>query len=193
MLRDKAPATEVEPALNKAVEQARRAGQVIRRIYSLARHSGHRFEPIQFGERLDAALALLEAELRQAGIQLVRGMQAQPIVEGDPVLLEQALLNLLRNAIDSMRDTPADQKQLLVELESVDGYARLSITDRGCGIDAAIAKKLFDPLFTTKADGMGMGLAICRSVVENHRGRLSFEANPGGGTVFRILLPLASQ
>jgi two-component system sensor histidine kinase DctS len=193
MLRDKAPATEVVPALDKAVEQARRAGQVIRRMYSLARHSGHRLEPIHFGERLDAALALKESELRQAGIQLVRGMRDQPIVEGDPVLLEQVLLNLLRNAIDSMRDTSGDQRQLLVELGSVDGYAQLSIADRGCGIDAAIADKLFDPLFTTKAEGMGMGLAICRSVVENHRGRLSFEANPGGGTVFRILLPLASQ
>jgi two-component system sensor histidine kinase DctS len=92
-----------------------------------------------------------------------------------------------------MQDTPADQKQLLVELGCADGYAHISIADRGCGIDAAIAEKLFDPLFTTKAEGMGMGLAICRSVVENHRGRLSFEANPGGGTVFRILLPLASQ
>lgn len=193
MLRDTAPASEVVPALDKAVEQARRAGQVIRRMYSLARHSEHRFEPIRLGERLDAALVLMEAEFRHAGIHLVRAMQAQPIVEGDPVLLEQALLNLLRNAIDSMQDTPADQKQLLVELGSVDGYALISIADRGCGIDAAIAEKLFDPLFTTKAEGMGMGLAICRSVVENHRGRLSFEANPGGGTVFRILLPLASQ
>lgn len=193
MLRDKAPASEVVPALDKAVEQARRAGQVIRRMYSLARHSEHRFEPIRLGERLDAALGLMEAEIRQAGIHLVREIQAQPIVEGDPVLLEQALLNLLRNAIDSMQDTPADQKQLLVELGSVDGYAHISIADRGCGIDPANAERLFDPLFTTKAEGMGMGLAICRSVVENHRGRLSFEANPGGGTVFRILLPLASQ
>ena len=193
MLRDKAPATEVVPALDKAVEQARRAGQVIRRMYSLARHSGHRFEPIRLAERLDAALALTEAEMRQAAIHLVREVRDPPMVEGDPVLLEQALLNLLRNAIDSMRDTPADRRQLLVELESVDGYARLSIADHGCGIDASIADKLFDPLFTTKDEGMGMGLAICRSVVENHRGRLSFEANPGGGTVFRILLPSAPQ
>ena len=193
MLRDQAAAAEVVPALDKAVEQARRAGQVIRRMYSLARHSGHGFEPIEFGERLDAAVALMEAEMRQAAIHLVREVHDSPVVEGDPVLLEQALLNLLRNAVDSMRNTPAERRQLLVELGSVDGYARLSIADRGCGIDASIADKLFDPLFTTKDEGMGMGLAICRSVVENHRGRLSFEANPGGGTVFRILLPLAPQ
>jgi two-component system sensor histidine kinase DctS len=193
MLRDKAPATEVVPALDKAVEQARRAGQVIRRMYSLARHSENRFESVRLGERIDAALALTEAELRQEGIHVVREMRDQPVVEGDPVLLEQALLNLLRNAIDSMRDTAAEHRQLVVALGSADGYALLSISDHGCGIDAAVADKLFDPLFTTKAEGMGMGLAICRSVVENHRGRLSFEANPGGGTVFSILLPLASQ
>ncbi len=193
MLRDKAPVAEVVPALDKAVEQAHRAGQVIRRMYSLARHSEHRFEPIRLGERLDAALVLMEAELRQKGIHVVREMRDQPVVEGDPVLLEQALLNLLRNAIDAMRDTAADHRDLVVELTVSDGYALLNIADRGCGIDTAIADKLFDPLFTTKSEGMGMGLAICRSVVENHRGRLSFEANPGGGTVFRILLPLASQ
>jgi signal transduction histidine kinase len=78
-------------------------------------------------------------------------------------------------------------------LACADGYALLTIADRGCGIDAGVADKLFDPLFTTKPEGMGMGLAICRSVMENHRGRLTFEGNPGGGTVFHILLPMAQQ
>jgi two-component system sensor histidine kinase DctS len=120
-------------------------------------------------------------------------MQAQALIEGDPVLLEQALFNLFRNAVESMRDTTSDQRQISVALTCADRYARLTITDRGCGIGASVADKLFDPLFTTKAEGMGMGLAICRSVVENHRGRLSFEANPEGGTMFHILLPLAAS
>ena len=90
-----------------------------------------------------------------------------------------------------MRDTLPERRQINVALACADGYARLTIADHGCGIDAGVADKLFDPLFTTKAEGMGMGLAICRSVVENHRGRLSFEANPQGGTLFHILLPLA--
>jgi two-component system, LuxR family, sensor histidine kinase DctS len=109
------------------------------------------------------------------------------------VLLEQALFNLLRNAIESMRDTAPEQRQLAIALSCADGYANLTITDSGCGIDADVAGQLFDPLFTTKSEGLGMGLAICRSVVENHRGRLSFEANPEGGTVFNVLLPLALQ
>jgi len=103
------------------------------------------------------------------------------------------LLNLFRNAVESMRDTVPDQRQILITLGCTAGYVVLTVADHGCGIDARVADKLFDPLFTTKAEGMGMGLAICRSVVENHRGRLSFEANPGGGTIFRILLPMAPQ
>ena len=193
LLRNETPAAEVLPALDKAVEQARRAGQVVRRIYNLARHSEDRVELIRLGEHIDAALALMEPEIRQKGIRVTLDLQAQLRVEGDPVLLEQALLNVLRNAVESMRDTLPEQRQIGITLTCSDGYALLTIADRGCGIDASVADKLFDPLFTTKAEGMGMGLAICRSVVENHRGRLSFEANPGGGTVFHILLPLAAQ
>ncbi len=193
LLRSETPATEVLPALDKAVEQARRAGQVVRRIYSLARHSEDRFELIQLEERINDALTLMEANIRQNGIRVTLDLQAKPLIEGDPVLLEQALFNLFRNAVESMRDTAPDLRQIGITLTCADGYALLTIADRGCGIAQNVADKLFDPLFTTKAEGMGMGLAICRSVVENHRGRLSFEANPGGGTVFRILLPIAPQ
>ncbi|MCK9381511.1 MAG: PAS domain S-box protein [Sulfuritalea sp.] len=193
LLRSDTPAAEVLPALDKAVEQARRAGQVIRRVYGLARHSEDRFELIRLEERIDDALALMEVDIRQNGIRVVLDFQARPLVEGDPVLLEQALFNLFRNAVESMRDTAPDQRQIGITLTCADRYALLTIADRGCGIAANVADKLFDPLFTTKTEGMGMGLAICRSVVENHRGRLSFEPNPGGGTVFRILLPMASQ
>ena len=193
LLRNQTPSTEVLPALDKAVEQARRAGQVIRRIYSLARPGENRFEKVYLAERVDAALALLDSDIRQKGIRVSLGVSQQTVVDGDPVLLEQAFFNLLRNAIESMRDTAPDRRQLAIALTSAESYASLTIADRGCGIEPSIASQLFDPLFTTKPEGMGMGLAICRSVVENHRGRLSFEANPEGGTVFHILLPLAPQ
>jgi two-component system sensor histidine kinase DctS len=193
LLRNQAAATEVVPALDKAVAQAQRAGQVIRRIYGLARHGENRLERVHLAAHIDAALGLMEADIRQKGIRVTLDLAPQAIVEGDPVLLEQALLNLLRNAVESMRDTAPDQRKINIVLSCTDGYVVLTVADRGCGIDAGVADKLFDPLFTTKAEGMGMGLAICRSVVENHRGRLSFEANPGGGTVFRILLPMSPE
>ena len=193
LLRSKVPTTEVLPALDKAVEQAHRAGQVIRRIYSLARPGEGRFETVNLAERVDAALALMDNEMRQKGIRIALDLAPQAAVDGDPVLLEQALFNLLRNAMESMRDTAPEQRQISIALTCADGYASLTIADRGCGIDPGVAGQLFDPLFTTKPEGMGMGLAICRSVVENHRGRLSFEANPEGGTQFHVLLPLAPQ
>ena len=193
LLRNQTPTAEVLPALDKAVEQARRAGQVIRRIYSLARPGESRFETVHLAERIDAALALMDSEIRKKGIRVALDLSPLAVVDGDPVLLEQALFNLLRNAIESMRDTVPEQRQLAIALNCAAGYASLTIADRGCGIDAGVAGQLFDPLFTTKSEGLGMGLAICRSVVENHRGRLSFEANPGGGTLFHVLLPLAPQ
>lgn len=193
LLRNAAPTTEVVPALEKAVDQARRAGQVIRRIYSLARHNENRVERVRLGERIDTALALIETDLHQKGIRVTLELAADTVVEGDPVLLEQALFNIFRNAVESMRDTAADRRELAIALSCADGYALMTVADRGCGIDASVADRLFDPLFTTKTDGMGMGLTICRSVMENHRGRISFEANPRGGTVFRILLPLAPK
>lgn len=193
LLRNQAAASEVIPALDKAVDQAQRAGQVIRRIYSLARHSEHRVEEVDLGERIDAALALVDADLRQKAVRICVAVADRALIEGDPVLVEQVLLNLLRNAVESMRECSAESRTITISLACIDGYAQLRIADRGCGIDPTIAEKLFDPLFTTKPDGMGMGLAICRSVIENHRGRLVFERNPEGGTVFSIMLPLASR
>ena len=193
LLSNAAPATEVVPALEKAVDQARRAGQVIRRIYSLARHNENRIERVYLGERIETALAFMETDLHQKGIRVTLETEADAVVEGDPVLLEQALFNLVRNAVESMKDTAPDCRELAITLACADGYALMTIADRGCGIDASVADRLFDPLFTTKTNGMGMGLAICRSVTENHHGRISFEANPGGGAVFRILLPLAKK
>ena len=193
LLRKQTPTAEVLPALDKAVEQAHRAGQVIRRVYSLARPGENGFEKVNLAQRIEAALALMDSEIRQKGIRVSLELSPQVTVEGDPVLLEQALFNLLRNAIESMRDTAPEQRQLAIALDCADGYARLAIADRGCGIDPGVAGHMFDPLFTTKTEGLGMGLAICRSVIENHRGRLWFEANPEGGTVFHILLPLAPQ
>ncbi len=190
LLRNGANNADVVPALEKAVEQSRRAGQVIRRIYSLSRSSESRFEPVSLADSIEAALSLIEGEIRQRGIRINFNAARRPFIDGDPILIEQILLNLMRNALDSMRATPPELRVIEIGLDQADSYASLDIADHGSGIDPAVADKLFDPLFSTKPEGMGMGLAICRSVVENHRGRLSFAANPGGGTVFRLLLPI---
>jgi two-component system sensor histidine kinase DctS len=113
-----------------------------------------------------------------------------PKLLADPVLLGQVLINLMRNGIDAMAATPPERRQLIVEAQLLEDQVEVCIADRGCGIPPEVAEKLFSPFFTTKTEGMGMGLNICRSVIEFHGGRLWFEPGAEGGTVFIFTLPL---
>jgi len=96
----------------------------------------------------------------------------------------------MRNGIDAMAATPPERRQLIVEAQLLGDQVEVCIADRGCGIPPEVAEKLFSPFFTTKTEGMGMGLNICRSVIEFHGGRLWFEPGAEGGTVFIFTLPL---
>ena len=106
-------------------------------------------------------------------------------------MLEQVLLNLMRNGIDAMQATPMADRELLIRTAAVEDGIAVSVADRGGGIAQEAAERLFEPFFSTKPEGMGMGLNICRSIVESHKGRLWVEANPPGGSVFRFALPAA--
>jgi two-component system sensor histidine kinase DctS len=108
------------------------------------------------------------------------------------VMIEQVIFNLARNGIESMRETPAPERVLSICSETAGDHVAVRVADRGPGIDATMAEQLFVPFFTTKDEGMGMGLNICRSITELHKGRLWFEANPAGGTIFHLTLPLAA-
>lgn len=109
-------------------------------------------------------------------------------------MLEQVLLNLMRNGMDAMIDTPEQQRLLQLTVANSDGVLEIQVRDQGCGIAPEISDKLFTAFFTTKPDGMGIGLSICRSIIEFHRGRLWAENNAhsqtGSGTIFHITLPL---
>jgi two-component system sensor histidine kinase DctS len=193
MLRNQAPADEVTPALVKAVEQTQRAAQIIRRVYGFVRHQGGGIERIPLGTRLDAAIALIEDALKRQDIRIRRLDDCNPEIEGDSVLIEQTLFNLLRNAGESMQHIEPSQRWIEIALEIEERYAHLRIADHGSGIPDELAPKLFSPLFTTKAEGMGMGLSICRSVIESHKGRIWFEANPQGGSIFHVRLPISEK
>ena len=113
---------------------------------------------------------------------------------GDRVMLEQVLLNLMRNAIEAMGTValPPEKRCLIIRVVQLDEQqVQIRVIDRGPGIPREALENLFTPFFTTKASGMGMGLNICRSIVESHKGRLWVEANPPGGSVFRFALPAA--
>ena len=174
--------------------QAQRAGRIIRRVHDFVRKSEPKLAPCNLVEIIDDSLGLIESSAKLANIRVVREIELFPgELMGDRVMLEQVLLNLLRNAVEAMSSgaTGQDQRILTVRLtQSEDHHVQIRVLDRGPGIPREIRENLFTPFFTTKSSGMGMGLNICRSIVEFHRGRLWFEDNPEGGTVFIISLPV---
>jgi two-component system sensor histidine kinase DctS len=179
---------EIRAVLAKTQAQAQRAGQVIRRIYDFVRRAEPKNERCELTRLIDETIALVEVDARRRKVRIVRELaDGLPTIEGDRVLLGQALFNLMRNAIEAMGDSPDDQ--LTVRADADAEQAVIAIADRGPGISAEAAKALFEPFYTTKQEGMGMGLNICRSIIEAHKGRLWLEPNPDGGSIFYVSLP----
>jgi len=117
-----------------------------------------------------------------------------PPVEGDKVEIEQVVVNLVRNGIEAMNDLPDDERVLSLGARRGDEHAiEVFVRDRGAGVPPDAAAKIFEPFFTTKGDGMGMGLAICRSIVERHEGRVWFTANDDRGSTFHFTLPVGEN
>ena len=116
-----------------------------------------------------------------------------PSIEGDPIQLQQVLLNLLINAFDAMRDTPLSRRKVVIVTErNGDGTIRTSVRDYGVGIPEEARERLFDHFFTTKAEGLGMGLAIVRSIIESHAGTIAGENVEDGGARFHFTLPASA-
>lgn len=182
--------SDIEEALGKSTEQAQRAGRIIRRIYEFVRRAEPKSEPCDMTRLIDEVTGLIEPDARRQGMRIQRDIAAPlPAIQGDRVLLGQVILNLIRNGMEAMRDIAPERRILSVVAQSDAEYVHLRIADRGHGIPPEVAERLFEPFFTTKPEGMGMGLNICRSVVEGHKGRMSIEANPGGGSVVHVQLP----
>jgi len=188
------PNEDLRSTLAKMGQQAQRAGAIIRRIREFVKRSEPRRRPTPAARIVEDAIAFAEIEANKKSIVIVAQVDPQlPPLDVDPILIEQVLLNLLKNALDSMSKASARRIDVRVDAGATDGQAEISVIDRGCGIAAEHLPNLFQPFFSTKAEGMGMGLNICRSIVEFHHGRIYVETNPEptGGSVVRITLPLA--
>ena len=185
---------EIRQALEKLGVQAQRAGRIIRRVHDFVRKSEPRRAPCALGEIIEDCVGFVESEARKRHVQIDTAMPLLPPVLADRLMLEQVLLNLMRNGMEAMSSTPAGQRVLRIAAEIVDGEVVVTIADQGCGISPEAREKLFSAFFTTKAEGMGVGLSICRSIIEFHRGRLWCEDNArsltGSGTMFIFTLPL---
>lgn len=188
--RGGASAEELGPALAKASQQATRAGQVIRRVHEFVRKREPQRTTLDAGKLLEDCRALAELQARRSGTSVIVEVAPDlPPIVGDAVMLEQVVLNLTRNAIESMAETGAGQRILVIGAGIGEGGGVcITVRDHGAGIPEEVAGKLFSPFFTTKPDGMGMGLSICRSIVEAHGGRLTFE-RLDLGTRFRLQFP----
>ena len=182
---------ELTGILEKIGKQAQRAGQIIRRVHAFVRRSEPKCEPVDLNAILREAVGLVEPDAERRGVNIHQNLaDPLPPVAADPVMIEQVAINLIRNGMDAMANIPRAGRDLLLVTRLQDDMLILSVADRGKGIPADVAEKLFAPFFTTKEEGMGMGLNICRSIAELHRGRLSFEDNPGGGTIFHFSIPV---
>lgn len=181
-------------ALEKLGGQAQRAGQIIRRVHDFVRKSEPKIAPNPVAPMLAECIAFAETETRKAGVSVELDMPDNlPEVQADPILIQQVLINLIRNGAEAMNQTPRAQRRLTIGVRETDGGIAIAVEDRGSGIPAHIHGRLFEPFVSSKPDGMGMGLNICRTIVEFHKGRLHVRPRPGGGTIFTVLLPVASR
>jgi PAS domain S-box-containing protein len=184
---------EVKGALEKTSAQAKRAAGIIRRIRNFVKRSEPQRRATPPQQIVEDAVAFAEIEAAKKGVAISAHIDADvgPLLV-DPLLIEQLLLNLVKNAMDAIESTPVRKVDILVRRAAEPDMAEFSVTDSGCGIPAENLPRLFEPFFSTKADGMGMGLNICRSIVEFHHGRLTVEGNPAStGTIMRFALPMA--
>jgi PAS domain S-box-containing protein len=182
-------------AVRRTIRDGNRASDVISRLRALFSRNEPASEPVDLNEATREVIALSAGEL-QNGRVVVRTELADDIefVTADRVQLQQVVLNLLRNAVDAMKTVDDRPRHLLIRTEREEGdCVRLSVTDAGVGFDPQTAARLFDPFYSTKTDGMGVGLSVSRSIVENHRGRLWAVLNDGPGATFSFALPCRSQ
>jgi len=186
---------ELAAAMEKCRVQAVRAGDIIQRIRELTRKRTPTLSPCDLNAMLREVLGWLADDIERNAVRVELDLaEALPLVRADRILIEQVMLNLVNNAMEAMVTVPREQRAIRAVTERVgaDG-ARITIADRGPGIAAEHVARMFTPFFTTKAQGLGLGLAICRSVVEMHGGRLWHEPRQGGGTAFHFSLPAGAS
>lgn len=181
---------ELADTLGKIGVQARRAGEVIRHLRRLVKQRDSETEVTDVNELIHDLLHLARVDSRAQGLAIRADLAGRlPPIEVDPIQIQQVILNLIRNAVDAMGEWRADDTILVTSGLTADGWIEIRVIDSGPGIPAHVMERQFEPFLTTKPEGLGVGVSICRSIVESHGGRLAFEKNEPAGTVARFVLP----
>jgi two-component system sensor histidine kinase DctS len=184
----------LEPALAQMQNQAQRAGQIIRSVHDfVAKREPHRTRQ-QLKDVFKTVLPLIELQAKSYLVALrVHIEDDLPIVFVDSISLEQVILNLTRNALQSMQELTHQQRILKIEAKNSGNQVQIDVIDHGAGLPPEVVERLFSPFFSTKAEGIGMGLNICRTIIEFHGGQLTYRPNPAGGTIFSFTLPVVES
>jgi len=196
---DRDQLADVHMALERIAEQAGRAGRVINSVHDFVRRRDQAREAVAPQDLLEAIAPLVSLQARKLGVRVHTELEpALPAVFCDRTMVEQVLLNLARNGMQAMDHPGCRDRLLVLRVQRAASNARqnwveFSVADRGSGIDPEVATQLFTPFFTTKAEGMGLGLSLCRTVIEQHGGHLEHLPNLPAGTIFRFILPTASK
>ena len=194
ILLGKFPTDETVQNLSSMLEasagQVLRAGEIVRRLREFMSHGRTAYRSENLPRLITEANALALVGTREHGIEVEIDLdhQAEQVL-ADRIQIQQVLVNLIRNGIDAMIGSP--RRQLRIRSRSEGEFVQVSVEDTGIGIDETVAAQLFQPFVTSKQSGMGVGLSICRTIVEAHRGRIWFEAVETGGTIFKFTLPAA--
>jgi two-component system sensor kinase FixL len=186
---------ELRELLGDVVADGRRAGEVIRSVRNMMKKGSLVRRPVNLNDVVTNVVRMVKWDATQRSCDVETLLEPDlPSIEGDPIQLQQVLLNLLINAFDAVRDTPLSRRKVVIVTErNGDDAIRTSIRDYGTGIAAEARDRLFDHFFTTKPQGLGMGLAIVRSIVESHFGTIASENVEGGGARFHFTLPVSPE
>jgi signal transduction histidine kinase len=181
--------TQVRDALGDIIADSERAADVIDRLRSMLRSEAPRRAPVDLNVAVEEVLRLVQFELKEKGIVLALDLQTGlPPVLGDRVQLQQIVLNLLINASDAVEGQVEEARRIELRTAAQDGFVTLAVIDRGVGLPDEQIGRVFEPFYTTKSGGMGLGLWICEMIAEAHDGRISVAANQGRGATFTLRL-----
>jgi PAS domain S-box-containing protein len=178
-------------SLDQMANNTERASEVVGRIRSLVTKAPQQKEPFEINEAIREVIVLVQSEVRKNGISVVMELgEGLPRLEGDRIQLQQVMLNLINNAVQAMSAAEVESRELVIFTSKADRDGIVvAVRDSGPGLDSANPERLFEAFYTTKPGGLGMGLSICRSIIEAHGGRLGASANTPRGATFQFTLP----
>jgi two-component system, LuxR family, sensor kinase FixL len=186
---------EVREILRDIVADDHRAVEVIRRLRQLLKRREVQFQPLSANETVEEVLKLLRSELIDRGVTVHSEFASSlPVLQADRVELQQVLINLVTNACDAMADMPSEARALTIRT-GLDGndFVLISVCDAGPGIAEGKLEQVFEPFFTSKVNGMGLGLSVCRTIINAHGGKLWAEQISGRGATFYLRLPVSPR